>query len=377
MFDPRRLHTLICAVGLLTLVSGCGIPRSVVWSPDGRRIFFRTDDGQLAAWHLDVKAKQLIPLEKKTWTQLPAVHPTRDALAVVDVKSNSVEDWIQITEYGLAGDRRRESPVFRWPAMNGKFVGTVTRPSGALWSLHKDGRYMLVWFQSGKNSKLHFGRFDWETNDLTPIEETTPAVDMLYAGMTPIRDDHLGYLAVRNNHQQSRDIYFVSWDGWEYKLDSRRELPVFQKAMAAGGNPAPLQVPLIGPNGTPLLDLSDRLPITAGRWLGGVLKPQLGRGEVLVDSVNRTASYDFVRNLSLDRDQYNDGRVFLRVPIWAQQRVVCAMPGRSEDLSPEVCSGTGTGPAHRAADGRSASGRDENGDARDGRSDTSDRLCGF
>lgn len=311
---PHMRHA-VCLLGLVTVLAGCGIPRSVVWSPDGQRIFFRTDDGELAAWHMQSRSKQIIPIDQKTWTQIPGVNPMRDGIAVVDVRSNSVADMIQVIEYDLTGQRRRESVVFQWPAQNGKFIGTVPRPSGVLWSLHQDGRYMLIWYQSGADSKLRFARFDWQDRELTPVDETTPAIDLLYAGMTPIRDDHLGYLAVRPNHEDSRNIFFVTWDGWEHTINSRRELPVFDRPFGNGNQPAPLRAPAIGPNGQLLLEMSDRLPVTAGRWLGGVLRPQLGRGRVTVDSVNRIASYDFERELSINRDQFADGHVFLRVPI--------------------------------------------------------------
>jgi len=306
----------VLALLVACLLSGCGMPKTIVWSPDGSEIVFPTDDGGLAAYDIANRQKRSIPIDLKTANQTPAISGNGEYIAIADVRSTADEDQIQLIAYSRAGDRVRQSSVHRWPGRNGELELTQQRQSGVLWS--KSGRHMLVWFQSGLNPTLHFGRYDWESDTLVRIDETPPAIDMLQVGMNPIRDDDFGYLALRRTHDGEQTVFLVSWDGWEHELEMQPELRLFDAPVNTDPDfelPPQFQFQFQNGGFRPRLEMSQRLPLTSGRWLGGVIKASLGRGAVSVDTVNRRAMYQLDRDMLQKQQMFGEQRVFFRVPI--------------------------------------------------------------
>ncbi len=219
------------------LLSGCGVPRAVVWSGDSSRLVFTTDGGHVAYYDLTngTRGRQ-ISLDAPTTTRIPAVHPKTGQILLVDVASGTWADTIRIRRNDVNGNEFVTRQVATWPAYNGVFKGTKPRPSGAIWS--PGGKHALFWFESGRDRGLRFGRLDLDTDRMTEIVGTIPLVDLWHMGLNPIRDDDAGYLAVRRAEDRDgwSNLYFVSWDGWERSLRPTQELIDFEARTGKGRN---------------------------------------------------------------------------------------------------------------------------------------------
>lgn len=312
---PASLICYGCLLLIGLLASGCAAPRTVVWTRDSKSLIFGTDDGGLAAIDIDTRSKRRIPVLDPCWCARPGLSPNGDQVALVSVESSTEADFIQILAQDMTGHRRHQSEVYVWPADNGQLRRRVPRRTSAYWS--QDGKSLLLWFTSGTRQRNYFARYDWEQRRLTPLTDTLPAVDLFSAGMTPFREDDSGYLALRTSADGVQDVFFVNWTGWESPLSGRRELLLFERPTLTDTGAKPTGPPTAKPNprGAELPGMHGRLPITAGRWKLGKLNMTLGRGEVELNSVDRTTQYRQVEGTTKAREALADQRVFLRVPI--------------------------------------------------------------
>ncbi len=315
-----RSHTaclrLFCLL-MASILSGCAAPRSVVWSPDSKTLIFSTDEGGLAAIDVYARDKRRIGMEEPCWMRRPGISPKGDQIALVFVESSEEADLIQIITQDMTGHRRHQSEVFVWPASNGTIRKRVVRQASAQWS--GNGKHLLLWFTSGRDERHYFARYDFAERRLTPLRDTFPAVDLFAAGMTPFREDDSGYLAIRTTPDGVQDVFFVTWEGWETHLAGRREPQLFERpylveGTSRPGSPPPPRPSSAGRNAD-LFGMSSRLPVTAGRWRLGKLQLALGRGEVELNTIDRTSQYRHADSVSKSRDALADQRVFLRVPI--------------------------------------------------------------
>jgi hypothetical protein len=323
-FEDARMKMLplpnvVCCAVMFWIgatLTGCTQPRSVVWSPDSASIIFPTDVGGFAAVDLGTKQKRIIPTIERNWTQLPGIGPGGDQLAIVMVQSSQEADHLQVLTQNMAGQRLQESRVFEWPQDNGPQSRRVPRATSVYWA--QNGRWLLFWFVSGLKDQLRFGKYDFQTGNLTKLEDTLPLVDLFQVGMTPVREDDGGYLATRKNASDQPDLYFVTWEGWEQPLIGRREQRLFERPTYSEVNQNPAQVSR-GPQLAPLKEdpraLSQRLPLTASRWRLGQLRFGLGRGESEINTLNLLTNYRLNETLVRSREPLSDQRVFLRVPI--------------------------------------------------------------
>ncbi|MDA1016678.1 MAG: hypothetical protein O3A00_19745 [Planctomycetota bacterium] len=221
-------HSLINPICLaLTLaVSGCSIPRSVVWLPDNSGLAFMQDDGSIAKFDLASQSVTKLADAAGTLTTIPGISPQHD-VALVRATSHYMisrtehqHDHIEIL-IGRQGEAATVKKSVRWRAENGAYRKPTIRRSAVLWS--PTGKHILFWYESG-NTQYRIGHYNLETDTVRELVDTVPLFDARHAGLNPIRPDDAGYLAIRKTGGGWSDLYFVSWDGWENHLGPTPEL---------------------------------------------------------------------------------------------------------------------------------------------------------
>ena len=372
----RRIVTaLVMWVGLLC--NGCGIPRSVVWLPDSSGLIYVTDEGGLARVDIssdrqNVARHYQILKDAGPHGMIPAVNLKQDPseFAIVTVVSRTDVDTVHVRVHDLDGtELPRRSKSWDWETDNGRFKGVKERKTAAIWS--RDGDHILFWYESVQDRSFKFGQFN--VNEKIPakqfrkLEGTVPLVDLWHFGLSPIRADGSGYLAVRGASQGLSNLYFVDWDGWARPLRATEELRLFEdrteinnrlpvepilEQMLANQQSRLRQMRLGQPHiGFPNFSRKPRIPHlprnpftvpteTDGNFQPSQIQQRLpvgtpgwrrrdksmivfsGAGRIVLDPDRQQASFDTYEQLQESRPHLTDDRVLQWMPIGRGQFVV-------------------------------------------------------
>ncbi|MBW3541974.1 MAG: hypothetical protein KY476_17025 [Planctomycetes bacterium] len=348
----------LAAVALL-LAAGCGTPRSVVWTSDSSALIYVSDDGSIARFDLASGAHWPVVPPTKTLTVIPAVSPDGGEYAVLRIGSRTGFDVLQTVIFDAEGREVAASPPATWPVYNGRINRESPRPAAALWARRdSDGRnFLLFWYTSPLDGTFRFGVFNVETAEFKPIVETVPLVDALNVGLSPIRPDGEGFLAVRGRFDGFTNLYFVDWDGWEHPLNAApavrafeertrpdldlEENPLLAQLLLPGRlppppfypdlppppflppypfepriPPLPLPIPLPPPPDEPEpLEMSGRLPIANLGWQGPVLDIIVGEGLLRANTRDQQVIYVEDNDLRLQREYLAEEKIFHYTPI--------------------------------------------------------------
>lgn len=296
----RSLTILACAL----YCAGCGIPKSVAWVGNADGLIYHTGDGGIG--HLDLNTGQnRVILEKQlTGTTAPAASPKGDRFALLKVNSLAREDQLELVVYDMDGKLVHRTDKHRWPADNGTFTAPAIRPAAAIWS--PSGRYILFWYSRPTTGEFVYGKYDFQTGMLKPIGPIIPLVDLQLCGLSPIRPDDVGFLAVRNKNAGWNNLYFVRWDGWEYPIITPQVVmnELARMNPAAAGGPFLLQRPI------------PKAPVIASGWKDGAITLGMGQGDFTIDTVTQTVTYENALPAEQDeREASRDKAVVARLPI--------------------------------------------------------------
>lgn len=322
-----RVLGLLIGLGGLWL-GGCGVPRTAVWLPDSSAVLYPTDDGGIALFDLEENESQLVLPRHAAWSAAPAVSPSGEQFALVEVVAAERTDTVRVFLHDLLGRERRKTAAVAWTADNRQSLGH--RPTAALWS--RDGQSLLFWYVAAAGDRLRVGKFDLESESAMPYENTVPLVDLWHFGLSPVRDDGRGYLAVRGRQDALTNVFFVDERDWQQRLVANVQLEDFQ-----------IQTRLIP--GLP--EMNDRLPIATTGWDRGALDLILGNGRLLVDTQQATMQFRFDRQLAKVRPPLVRERI---VGWWPIGRGPFVLQGRlvPDATPPQILLEVAEGPGGRS-----------------------------
>lgn len=204
-------------VGLASvLLTGCGIPTAILWTPDSSSIIYRDHAGRLIRYDLKRKARKIIVADTKTDTPWPAISKDGKKLAVANFTTSRVKGSreakhkLQLIFYdSLSGEKLSETKVH-------EYTTNLDEPAKSTTEDRQEDT-ALNW--SGPPDKLLVGSdvvwiYDLEKDNFTPIQAYPfPVYNR------PVRPDGKGFLAfLPMKDGDGGSFVFYDWNGWETSI---------------------------------------------------------------------------------------------------------------------------------------------------------------
>jgi hypothetical protein len=211
---PPRILALIVTGSLLLMGTGC---HPVVWTADSSGfVWAETDPERSVLFHYDIASgkSKILVTEAPAMAPWPALSPDAKRIAVGRLTaSKEKSETMQLILYSLQGKELQRSAELPWA--KGRTDDEKLQPTAAFWG---PGDTLLV--HDFADTREGHGKQVNKTGICDLHKKTSRLLDgspMTIAG-TPIRPDGKGFLMCRPD-KGSLDIFFVQWDGTEYKIN--------------------------------------------------------------------------------------------------------------------------------------------------------------
>jgi len=301
MTGIKELRRLSVAV-LLATAAGCGFADSrMAWSPDSKSLFYGTDDHSIKQYDLEKKATRVLERGSDAPTNV-AISLDGNFAAVSAAGWGSDCSGVVVSIYNLAKDQLVASKSQLWGNKDSK---RDFRKSACFWC--PSNRRVLICYLAGEYSdSVEAVVYDTEKATLGRIKGSPPAASICsYIGISPIRPDGKGFLAMDNKPGEFR-FSFVDWEGWERKIEKSENVTNLLDALEK------TETGKLSKAEQDSFAKAMFIPVPRARWDGNVIVCPFYKGALRIDTDRHLIEYQEMKEQAEERHRLAEEGVLLR-----------------------------------------------------------------